>query len=369
MPGRITVIVAVAAGPLARLPAAALEALRRAPRVLVRTTSNDAADDIARAVIDAAAEGDIVYVGGAPSEDPAVDVIMSDAPARGIAVEVIRAGDAPDRETTVGAPPNGAVTFEDLVAMMAHLRSPQGCPWDREQTHRSLRPYLLEEAYEAIDAVERADFLGLRDELGDVLLQVLFHAQMASEAGRFAIGDVLTALARKLRDRHVHVWGDVRLDDAESVLESWERIKRRERGHEQASSVLADVSRILPALMRAQEISRKAARTGFDWPNVEGSLAKFEEEIAELRVALAESSPVPEQVAREVGDLGIALVNVARWVGVDAETAVREAADRFIDRFHHLEQSARAQGRRLEEMSIEEMDRLWEEAKERRGTD
>ncbi|KPJ63566.1 hypothetical protein AMK68_03720 [candidate division KD3-62 bacterium DG_56] len=250
--------------------------------------------------------------------------------------------------------------------MMAQLRSPQGCPWDRQQTHRSLRPYLLEEAYEVIEAVEQGDFLRLRDELGDVLLQVLFHAQMASETGRFGIGDVLAALARKLRDRHVHVWGDIKLDDAESVLDSWERIKRRERGHEQASSVLAEVPRVLPALMRAQEISRKAARTGFDWPNVEGPLAKLEEEIAELRAVLDEPSAGADQVAQEIGDLGIALVNVARWVGVDAETAVREAADRFVDRFHHLEEYARAQGRRLEEMSLDEMDRLWEEAKKQR---
>lgn len=368
MPGRITVI-AWGSGPLAWLPAAALEALRRAPRVVVRTGASHSADDIARAVVDAAAAGDVVYIGGAPAEDPAVAAIANHAPARGVAVEVIAAAGAPEGETTVGSPPVGRVTFDELVTMMAYLRSPEGCPWDREQTHRSLRRYLLEEAYEAIDAIERDDFLRLRDELGDVLLQVLFHAQMASEAGEFAIGDVLAALARKLKSRHAHVWGDLRLDDADSVLESWERIKRREGGHEQASCVLADIPRILPALMRAQEISRKAARTGFDWSGVEGPLAKLEEEIAELRAALAKPSPAPEQVAREIGDLGIALINVARWVGVDAETAVREAADRFIDRFHHLEESARAQGRRLEEMSIEEMDRLWEEAKERRRTD
>jgi tetrapyrrole methylase family protein/MazG family protein len=269
------------------------------------------------------------------------------------------------------------VTFDDLVGMMAHLRSPQGCPWDREQDHHSLRPYLLEEAYETIEAIELGDPRKLRDELGDVLLQVLFHAQLGAEAGEFAIDDVLAALARKLRTRHEHVWGDVDLPDPESVLANWERIKRSERGHQHAASVLAEVPQVLPALMRAQTVSRKAARTGFDWSQIEGPLAKLEEEIAELREALANPAKEmagkpgssPEAVAREIGDLGIALVNVARWAGVDAETAVREAIERFIRRFRHLEEYAHAHGRRLEEMSVEEMDKLWEEAKELGGND
>lgn len=351
-------------GPMARLSPAALAAVRRASCVLVSTANDEPPEKIARSVVEAARGGDVVCLvpGASPSEDAGAEVVVKAAQEQGFEVEIV-AADAADGAS------GESVTFDDLVGIMAHLRSPQGCPWDREQTHRSLRPYLLEEAYEVIDAIERDDLTRLRDELGDVLLQVLFHAQMAAEASEFTIDDVMAALARKLKQRHVHVWGDLVLTDSDSVLASWERIKRRENGHECIASVLAAVPRILPALMRAQEISRKAARTGFDWSDIEGPLAKLEEEIAELRAALAERERSPERVAREIGDLGIALVNVARWAGIDAETAVREAADRFRERFGHLERSAREQGRPLEEMSIEEMDALWEEAKQRRRRD
>jgi tetrapyrrole methylase family protein/MazG family protein len=246
--------------------------------------------------------------------------------------------------------------------MMAHLRSPKGCPWDREQTHDTLRPYLLEECYEVLDAIAEGSQEKLCVELGDLLLQVLFHAQLAAEEGSFRIDDVLRALRDKLRGRHVHVWGDAELSTPDEVLKSWEAIKRRERGNAD-DSVLADIPVAQPALMRAQAITRKAARVGFDWPNLTGPMNKVVEETEELRELIAQPHAVPERLAEELGDLLIAVVNVARHLQTDAEQALTLAVERWVQRFQYVERQARASGRQPEQMTLAELDQLWEEAK------
>ena len=262
-------------------------------------------------------------------------------------------------------PASQSVSFDELVGMMAHLRSPQGCPWDREQTHDTLRPYLLEECYEVLEAITEGSPEKLCGELGDLLLQVLFHAQLAAEEGSFRIEDVLRALRDKLRGRHAHVWGDTELSTPEEVLKSWEAIKRRERGSvEDSDSILAGVPLAQPALMRAQAITRRAARIGFDWPDLAGPLAKVVEETEELRALIAQPHAAPERLAEELGDLLIAVVNVARHLHTDAEQALTLALERWIQRFQHVERQARASGRRLEEMTLAELDHLWDEAKE-----
>jgi tetrapyrrole methylase family protein / MazG family protein len=252
--------------------------------------------------------------------------------------------------------------FEQMVEIMARLRSEEGCPWDREQTHQSLKKYLIEEAYEVIDAIDSGDINELRGELGDLMLQVLFHAVLASEREEFDIADVIDGINAKLIHRHPHVFGDAEVSCADEVLKMWEEIKAGEKGFENRTSILDGVPGSLPALARAMDISKRAAGAGFEWPNIEAVVDKLEEEVGELKHELASGSL--ERIEEEIGDLLFTVVNVARWKKIDPEDALRAMTKRFAARFREIEQAARSEGRRIEDMRLDEMDAIWDRAKE-----
>lgn len=251
--------------------------------------------------------------------------------------------------------------FDRLVEIMSRLRGEGGCPWDREQTHETLKPYLVEETYEALDAIDSGDPEQLKSELGDILLQVVFHAQMAKEEGGFDIDGVCNAVSEKLVRRHPHVFGESEADTPEQVLSQWEKIKLTEKAHENRKSVLDGVPRGMPALLRAMRLQGKAGAVGFDWDSAEGAFAKVEEELSEFSTAFAEQKP--EKMEEELGDLLFALVNVARFIEVNPEEALGKTISKFIGRFQHIEKSIEKSGRTLNEVGLEEMDRLWNEAK------
>jgi tetrapyrrole methylase family protein/MazG family protein len=251
--------------------------------------------------------------------------------------------------------------FDELVRVMARLRSPDGCPWDREQTHRSLRPYLLEETYEALEAVDDENWDRLCDELGDVLLQVVFHAQLASERGDFDIEDVAGKIVWKLKRRHPHVFADSVADTPDEVIDRWEKLKREEDGYQERESAVDGVPAALPALQRAHKLQKRASRAGFDWDEIAGPRAKIDEELAEVDEAVAEDNP-GERVEDEIGDLLFAVVNLARFLDVEPEGALRRANERFSRRYRAVEQQAGG-SERLHEMDLEQMDELWEKAK------
>jgi tetrapyrrole methylase family protein/MazG family protein len=249
--------------------------------------------------------------------------------------------------------------FLRLIHHMARLRAPDGCPWDREQTHSTLKKYMIEEAHEACEAIDSGDDRRICEELGDVLLQVVFHARMAAERGAFSIIDVLEAINRKLVERHPHVFGDVELSTPEEVLRNWERTKAaKEKGR---SSLLDGIPESLPALLRSRRIQERAAQVGFDWNHIGEVLDKLEEEIHEFRQECAGQDP--ERIEDELGDLLFAIVNVARYLNTDPEAALHRTTRKFITRFRHIEKRVRGSGRSLEDVSLEEMDRYWEEAK------
>ena len=250
-----------------------------------------------------------------------------------------------------------------LLQIMARLRDPNGgCPWDLEQTFSTIAPYTIEEAYEVADAIERDDLAALRGELGDLLFQVVFHAQMASERGAFAFDDVAAAICDKLERRHPHVFGDARIDSAAAQTVAWEEQKRLER-ERAGASVLDDVPLALPALTRANKLGKRAALVGFEWPDVAGALDKLDEELGELRAEVAGSAGEAE-IQNELGDVLFCVVNVCRYLKIDPETALRGANAKFERRFGHVERRLREQGRSTREASLEEMDRLWDEGKE-----
>jgi MazG family protein len=255
-----------------------------------------------------------------------------------------------------------------LLDIMARLRNPQGgCPWDLEQTFRTIAPYTIEEAYEVADAIERDDLGALRGELGDLLFQVAFHAQMASERGAFAFDDVVEAICDKLERRHPHVFGDARIDSAAAQTVAWEEQKRLER-ERAGASVLDDVPLALPALTRANKLGKRAALVGFEWPDVGGALDKLDEELGELRKEVAEDAS-ESAITSELGDVLFCVVNICRYLKIDPETALRGANAKFERRFGYLERRLREQGRSTREATLEEMDRLWDEGKEReKGT-
>jgi tetrapyrrole methylase family protein/MazG family protein len=284
--------------------------------------------------------------------------------------------------------------FTKLVGLMATLRAVNGCPWDRKQTHDSLKPYLLEETYEVLETIDQGDHTKLREELGDVLLQVIFHSQIATEAGTFTVDDVLDTLADKLVRRHPHVFGNSdqtgTLTNGEQVLNQWEHIKRAEReAAGSTQSALDGVPKTLPALLRAYQTQARAARVGFDWPQNDAGLdqifGKVAEEVGELREALAQVGSQVEaevkaaakvkseqsqsggqaEIEAELGDILFSLVNLARFVKVNPEEALRRSTNRFIDRFHLVEAQAAEKGTPLTDMTLAEMDLLWEEAKQR----
>jgi tetrapyrrole methylase family protein/MazG family protein len=251
-------------------------------------------------------------------------------------------------------------SFEAFQEIVAHLRAPDGCPWDREQTHESLRTHLLEEAYETLDAIDAGDFGAMQEELGDLLLQIVLHAQIANEEGEFAITNLIKSIYDKIVRRHPHVFGELELEGVQGVLQNWEKLKEAERRKEgkEEKSLLDGVPLAMPALSQAQEYQDRAARIGFDWPVVDGVLEKISEEIEEVNRATNE-----KELAGEIGDLFFVLVNLARWKKIDAESALRETNRKFKRRFVYVEQGARGQGRSLSEMTLAEMDVLWEQAK------
>ncbi|MGZ8422035.1 MAG: nucleoside triphosphate pyrophosphohydrolase [Nitrospira sp.] len=266
--------------------------------------------------------------------------------------------------------------FDRVVAIMAQLRAPGGCPWDQKQTHESLKPYLIEETYEALDTIDRRDFAKLKEELGDVLLQVLFHSQIGSEQGAFTIDEVVQQLGDKLVRRHPHVFGDAATAEpalnSDQVVHRWEDIKRAERKDAgKPESVLHDIPQALPALLRAYQTQVRAARAGFDWPEGPQGLTdvfdKLDEEIAELREAISDAGTTPQptaEMAAELGDLFFSLVNLARRLKVNPEESLRQTTNRFTSRFHFIEQQASRSGRAVNDLSLAEMDHYWEEAKQ-----
>lgn len=246
-----------------------------------------------------------------------------------------------------------------LRAIVSLLRSPEGCPWDREQTHESLRHGLVEESYEAVDAITRNDDANFCEELGDLLLQIIFHTDLAAERGAFTFEDVADRICKKLIRRHPHVFGDDRAADTTDVLRRWEQIKREEKG--EAASIMEGIPRALPALVRAANIQKKAARVGFDWADASQVLDKFREEIAELSVEMEAGDA--QKIDHEMGDILFTAVNMARQLSVEPELALEQANQRFIARFQHMEQAAREQKRKLEDLSPTELDNFWEQAK------
>ena len=251
--------------------------------------------------------------------------------------------------------------FDRLVEVVATLRSPEGCPWDREQDHQSLKHYLLEEVYEVLEAADTGSDEKLCGELGDVLLMVIMYAQIAAEQNGFNISDVITRITDKLIYRHPHVFGDVRVADADEVVRNWEQLKQHEADTGPRQSALDGIPKSLPALQQAQELQKKVARVGFDWDSIEGPWRKLFEEIEELQEVADRGAD--EAVAHELGDLLIAVVNLARFLDVYAEDALRVGNRRFEQRFRQVEQQAAAAGRKLSEMTLEELDELWEQAK------
>lgn len=247
----------------------------------------------------------------------------------------------------------------DLATIVSILRSPGGCPWDGEQTHLSLRRELLEECCEAIEAINESDPEHLKEELGDVLLQVVFHADIEKDAGRFDLDDVADGICKKMIFRHPHVFGDVKVSGTGEVLSNWEELKRKEKHQESYTDTLNSVARTLPGLWRAEKVQKKAKKAGFDWGECSPAMDKLSEELGELREAIEDGS----NIAEELGDLLFAAVNVSRFVDVDPEEALNGATEKFISRFAKVEQMARESGRDMAQMSLEELEELWEMAK------
>ena len=251
-----------------------------------------------------------------------------------------------------------------LLAVMAWLRDRQhGCPWDLEQTFRTIAPYTIEEAYEVADAIERNDLKALKEELGDLLLQVVYHTQMAKEAGAFTFADVAATVADKMVDRHPHVFGETRIDTAAAQTASWEARKAAERANAAAVGTLDGVARALPALLRAEKLQKRAARVGFDWPEIDPVIDKIEEELRELRAELTASKIDNARLSDELGDVLFAVANLARHCKVDPEAALRATNDKFERRFRHIERRLADAGRTPSDATLEEMEALWQEAK------
>jgi tetrapyrrole methylase family protein/MazG family protein len=254
-----------------------------------------------------------------------------------------------------------AQRFAKLVELMARLRSPEGCPWDREQTHQSLRPYLLEETYEVLEALDQQNGDELCKELGDLLLQVVFHAQIAGEASSFTLSEVIAGITEKLIRRHPHVFGEMKVNSAAEQRSLWEKLKKAEG----KSSAIAGVPAALPGLQRAQRLQQKAGAAGFDWENVDQVIAKFNSELAELQQARRDGDA--RQLEDEFGDVLFSLVAVGRWLGLNAEDALRQACDKFSRRFRIVENKLAAAGENFDSVPMEKLETLWENAKEEAG--
>lgn len=251
--------------------------------------------------------------------------------------------------------------FNDLLDIMQRLRAENGCLWDREQTHESLRICMIEETYEVLEALDAGDMKKFCNELGDLLLQVVFHSQIAKEHNEFDIGDVTSEICRKLISRHPHIFGDAKADTPDKVIENWEMIKKKEKQLKSHTGVLKDVPATLPALMRSYKVQQKAAQVGFDWDDIEDVFSKVDEEIRELRDVY--KSKNVERITDELGDAMFALVNLSRFLKVQPELALTGTIGKFIRRFEYVEQQSTKAGRKLEDMTLAEMDALWDEAK------
>ncbi|HEX9020717.1 MAG TPA: nucleoside triphosphate pyrophosphohydrolase [Nitrospirota bacterium] len=251
--------------------------------------------------------------------------------------------------------------FNKLVELMARLRGPGGCPWDRKQTTGSLKPFLIEECYEVVDALDEGAPDKVKEELGDLLFQIIFHARIAEENGQFSIQDVIATNVEKMIRRHPHVFGDARLASDKEVLANWEEIKKKEKGYEERKSVLEGVPRHLPSLLRAHSLQERAARVGFDWSRIDEALPKLDEEMAEFREALKKEDPAG--IEEELGDIFFMLVNISRFLGVNPEEALRKTISKFIRRFRYIEEHAADAGKSLNDMTLDEMEKLWQESK------
>lgn len=250
-------------------------------------------------------------------------------------------------------------TFDDLLEIMKTLRSENGCPWDKAQDHQSIKYALLEEACEAMESLDKKETDNFADELGDVLLQVVFHSQIASESGTFTIDDVLYHICNKLITRHTHIFGTDKTSNSTEALDLWEANKKKEKGLKTQTEIMRDVCSYLPQLIRAEKVQKKAAKVGFDWANIDGAYDKLIEEIDELK-----SAETYDTVEEEFGDLLFSCVNVARFLKINPEEALKKATDKFINRFEQVEKMAAEDEKSLEDMTLEEMDKLWEKAKQ-----
>lgn len=251
--------------------------------------------------------------------------------------------------------------FEDLLQIMKMLRAPGGCPWDREQTHKSIRQNFIEETYEVIEAIDTEDKELLKEELGDVLLQVVFHSEMESEVGSFDINDVCDGICKKLIVRHPHIFADVKADTTDEVLSNWDKIKMQTKSQKTQSDAMDSVSKSLPSLMRSEKLQKKAAKVGFDWPDVSGALQKVEEETQELKKAIEDGDK--KGMEEELGDLLFSVVNVSRFLTVDSEEALYHACDKFTNRFRMVEKLAKERGIAMESAPLSLLDSLWDEVK------
>ncbi len=249
--------------------------------------------------------------------------------------------------------------FEELVKIIEKLRGPEGCPWDREQTRESLKPFLIEELYELLDALDEDNPEGIREELGDMLFQIVLHCQLSKEQGLFDVNDVIESIVQKMVSRHPHVFGKKNLETTEEVMTWWEEHKKKEGKN--MESVVEGIPKTLPALLKAQKIQAKASRVGFDWKKIEDVFEKLDEEIREFKHALKRKNR--KEIEDELGDIFFVLVRISNFVGVNPEDALRKTISKFIHRFKHIEMKALEQGRRLSDMTLEEMDILWEETK------
>lgn len=336
------------------------------PALLVRGSGEEIARFVQR--VDGTG-GDALGLGvlGNPLSDfPGLPPLLRALEAQGIATGIVPGMPHATLSASIAMPlvplpPQSAhYTWDDLIEIMARLRL--GCPWDREQTHRTLVPYLIEETYEVVEAIEISHLEGLCEELGDLLLQIVFHAQLATEVGTFGIADVVDALANKMVRRHPHVFGDAVIEDVDAQWRNWERLKALEKTGRQRQSRLDGIPKHLGALQRGQRMQEKASRVGFDWPDVGGVLEKLAEELSELAEARRERQDDP-RVREELGDVFFSLVNLARSLGIDAETAMREANEKFYRRFAFMEERAGAEGKSLSDLSLDELEELWQLAK------
>ncbi|HET7815542.1 MAG TPA: nucleoside triphosphate pyrophosphohydrolase [Candidatus Baltobacteraceae bacterium] len=337
--------------------------LARDAAMLVRGSA-DEIDYFAERV--AAERTGLAVLGNPLSDFPGLPVLLRTLEARGIKTEIVPGVPNATLSASIAMPlvplpPASAhYTWDDLIQVMARLRA--SCPWDREQTHRTLVPYLIEETYEVVEAIEQDDGAALCEELGDLLLQIVFHSQLGTETGAFTVADVIDALSNKMVRRHPHVFGDAVIEDVDAQWRNWEQLKAKEATGQKRKNRLDGIPKHLGALQRGQRMQEKAARVGFDWPAVRGVLDKLHEELGELAQAEREKQD-DAHVREELGDVFFTLVNLSRAMGIDAEAAMREANEKFYRRFSFMEAHAAKEGKALSDMSLDELEDLWQLAK------